>query len=36
MPPADFVDPRIRLDVALEEDIDAFTQRCIERVGAQL
>lgn len=35
MPPTDFVDPRIRLDVALEEDIDALTQRCIERVRAQ-
>lgn len=35
MPPTDFVDPRIRLDVALKEDIDALTQRCIQRVRAQ-
>lgn len=36
MPPADFVDPRIRLNIALEEHIDSLSQSCIQRIRAQL
>lgn len=34
--PTDFVDPRIRFDVALEENIDAFAKGWIYWVGAEL
>lgn len=36
VPPANFVYPRIRFDVALEEHIDALAQRGVQRIGSQL
>jgi len=36
VPPANFVYPGIRLDVALEEHIDALAQRGVQRIGSQL
>lgn len=35
VPPANLIDPGIRLDVALEEDIDSFAQRGVQGVGAK-
>lgn len=35
VPPANLIDPGIRLDVALEEDVDSFAQRRVQGVGAK-
>lgn len=35
MPPTDFVDPRIRFDVALKIDIDSFFDRASVKGASQ-